>query len=105
MIAQYIEAVSHALSDLLDLLTRLALPLALCFGLVVLAGALTLAFQRDSAWLQRLDWRRYGANLFGYSALVLTLIIGWAALRATLPLAQQAIQWKESAEATANPVP
>jgi hypothetical protein len=105
MIEQYIESVSHVLGSVLDLFTRLALPLAVCLGLMALAGALTLAFQRDNAWLQRLDWRRYGANLFGVAVVGLIMVMGWAALSAIQPLAQQDIQWRESAEATANPVP
>src|SRR4051794_4971394 len=105
MIAQYIQAVCHALSDVLDLLTKLALPLAVCLGLVVVAVALAGVFQRDKAWSQRFEWRRYTADALGYAMVGLFVVPGWAALQTTHPLARLDMQWRESAEATANPVP
>lgn len=105
MITQYVEAVNRALGGVLDHLTRLALPLAICLGLITLAGALMFVFARDNLWLQRLDGRRYATRFFGSLIVSLLLVAGWAALRTTLPIVRQDIQWRDSAEATTNPVP
>src|SRR5207249_11349161 len=41
----------------------------------------------------------------GYTGLGLLVVAGWAVLAATRPLAREAIEWRESAEATAKPAP
>jgi hypothetical protein len=105
MIAHYIQAVCGVLGDVLDLLTKLAFPLAVCFGLIVLAAALTIAFQKDKTMSRQGQWRRHTAGAFGYAAVGLLVVAGWAALQTTQPLARLDIQWRESAEATMNPVP
>jgi hypothetical protein len=105
VIAQYIEAVCDALGGVLDLLTRLALPLAVCLGLLVLAGALLLTFHRDNPLPRELDWRRYSANTFDYVLVGILAVAGWAALRTTLPLARQDLQRREATESTVNPAP
>jgi hypothetical protein len=105
MIGSYVAAVSHALEGMLDILMRLAWPLAACLGLTMLAGALALAFGRETAWLQRLEGRRIAANVFGYAVVALMLAAGWAILRTVRPLAEEDLRWRESAEATTNPVP
>ncbi len=89
----------------LTLFTRLALPLALLLGLTVLAVGLTLALQRDAEWLKQMDWRRHSAFVFGTLGAMFVLVAGWTCLHTALSLAQQDIQWREAAEATANPVP
>jgi hypothetical protein len=103
MIAQYVEAVYRALSSVVDLFTRWAMPLAICVGLGVLAVALI--SRRGAGTLPRTDWRRLRADALGYTVVALLTVAGWAALRATLPLAREDIRWREAAEATTNPVP
>jgi hypothetical protein len=105
MIESYVSAVSQSLEGTLQQLMRLAWPLAVCLGLTLLAVALTLAFGRDTAWLRELNWRRYAANASGYTVMALFLVGGWAILRTIRPLAEEDLRWRESAEATANPVP
>lgn len=105
MIENYIDAVSRALGGLVNLFTRLALPAAVCLGLLAVAAAVILAFQRDSVWLQKIPWRRVLSNLIGCTVVWLFLAAGWAILKTVQPLAREDIQWRESAEATANPVP
>jgi hypothetical protein len=103
MIAQYVEAVYRALGSVVDLVTRLALPLAVCVGVVALAIILTA--QRTGASLPRTDWRRSSTHWLGFLAVGLIAVAGWAALRTMLPLAREDIRWREAAEATTNPVP
>jgi hypothetical protein len=105
MIEYYTQAVVQALEGLVTLFTRLAMPLAVLLGLATVAVGLTVALQRDSAWPQQADWRKNRANLFGILATMLVLVGGWTCLHTALTLAQQDIQWREAAEATANPVP
>ncbi|MCW3099488.1 MAG: hypothetical protein JWL77_5106 [Chthonomonadaceae bacterium] len=105
MIEYYTQAVVHALEGLITLFTRLAMPLAVLLGLAAVAVGLTVTLQRDSVWLQQADWRRNRANLFGILATMFVLVGGWTCLHTALTLAQQDIQWREAAEATANPVP
>jgi hypothetical protein len=105
MITPYVQAAGGALGGVLNLLTRLALPLSLLLGLAVVAGVCALVFGRDHAALQRIDWPRVIGRSGGYAAVGLLAVVGWAALGAALPLAREAIVWRESAEATANPVP
>jgi hypothetical protein len=105
MITQYVEAINHALGGVLNHLTRLALPLAICLGLMAVAGVLLFVFQRDRLWFQEWEGRRHVANALGGMVVSLVVVAGWAALRTTLPVARQDIEWRESAEATANPVP
>ncbi|MDQ3812529.1 MAG: hypothetical protein M3347_01105, partial [Armatimonadota bacterium] len=105
MIEHYLEAVRRALSGVVELLTQLALPLAIGLGLLLVAAIVTLILQRDNDWRPELPWRRQMAVACGYGVVGLFLVVAWAALRTTRPLAQQDIRWRESAEATANPVP
>jgi len=105
MIAQYILAVSRALTAVLDLVIKLAMPLSICAAALLLAGALVLAFQRDNQGLQKLEWRRKAGSALGYFAVALLVVASCAALRITRPLARMDMNWRESAEATANPVP
>jgi hypothetical protein len=105
MIEYYTQAVVQALEGLLTLFTRLAMPLAVLLGLAALAIGLTIALQRDSVWLKQADWRKYRVHLFVILGTVLVLVAGWTCLHTALALAQQDIQWREAAEATANPVP
>jgi len=105
MITPYVQAVGGALGGLVALLTRLALPLAVLFGLVAVAAACAFALSRNGAAIEWPDWRRSGSRTLGYAAVGLLAVTGWAALGATLPIARSAIEWKGSAEATSNPVP
>src|SRR5947199_10259355 len=103
MISPYVQAVCRALGMLVDFFVRLALPLSVGLGLAAVAGAVILALRRDSSWLERLDRRRYAANVLGYTAVALVVVASWAVLRTTQPLARQDIQWREAADATATP--
>lgn len=105
MIEYYTQAVAQALQGLLTLFTRLAMPLAILLGLATVAVGLTVALQRDSIRLTQADWGRYRTSLAGILGVVLVLVAGWTCLHTAFNLAQQDIQWRESAEATANPVP
>jgi hypothetical protein len=105
MIEYYTQGVVQAFESLLTIATRLAMPLAVLLGLAAVAVGLTVAFQRDSAWLKQEEWRSHRAALFGLLAVLIIFVAGWKCLHTALALAQQDIQWRESAEATANPVP
>jgi hypothetical protein len=105
MISQYVEAVSRALTGVLEQTSNFALPVAICVGLIVIAGALAFAFGRDSLKLPAWNGRRIALNAFGGSGILLLFVSGWAALRSTQPLAARAIDQRETAEAIANPTP
>lgn len=105
MIEYYTQGVVQALESLLTIFTRFAMPLAVLFGLTAVAVGLIVALQRDNAWLQQVGRRRPLAALFGVLGTMLVFIVGWKCLHTALLLAQQDIQWREAAEATANPVP
>jgi len=105
MITPYVQAVGGALGGVVALLTRLALPLAILFGLTAVAVTCAVVLSRNGVPSGWPDWRRSGSRSLGYLAVGLLAVIGWAALGAALPLARSAIQWKDSAEATTNPVP
>ncbi len=105
MIEYYTHAVVHALEGFLALFTRLSTPLAILMGLAAVAVGLILASHRENKWLNEANWRRHSAAGLGALCTVLVLIAGWTCLHTALSLAQQDIQWRASAEATANPVP
>jgi hypothetical protein len=105
VITQYVHAIYQALYQILELLIQVALPLALFLGLAVVALAVTVALRRDEQWLQGVDWVRLASRASGYVAVALLSVAAWSALRAAHSLARQDIRWRESAEATANPVP
>jgi hypothetical protein len=102
MIAVYTEAVYRALGSVLTLLVRLALPLAIGGGLIVLAAALIQAFGREP---ERCWSSRALTRTVAYGPVVLLIVASWGALSVILPTARTGIAWRESAEATANPVP
>lgn len=105
MIEYYTQGVVQAFETLLIVLTRLAMPLAVLLGLAAVAAGLTVALQRDSSWLRQMNWRKRQASLLGMVGAALVFITGWKCLHTALILAQQDIQWRQAAEATANPVP
>lgn len=105
MITPYVQAVGGALGGVLSLFTRLAMPLAVLLGLTAVATACFLIARRNSAPTTWPEWRGAGFRILGYLGVGLLAVVGWAALGATLPLARSAIEWKNSAEATTNPVP
>jgi hypothetical protein len=102
MIEHYLRAVSHALSDVLDVVVKLALPLAIALSCALLAGAFLAAQHKDAL---RPHWKRYAAQCAGYLVLALLTVIGWAALKMTQPLARMDMKWREAAEATTDSVP
>src|SRR5437879_2745940 len=105
MITQYVDAVYRSLQWALDLLARLALPAAILLGLAAVAAAVCYSLQRENGWLRGLDWRRSTLRGLGYAGAALLVIAGWAGLRTIHPLARRAVQRREAAEATTNPVP
>lgn len=105
VITQYVNAVYQALLGIVELLVQVALPLALLVGLAVVAIAVTAALRRDDPWLPSADLARFARKAAGYAAVVLLAIAAWSALRIAHSVVRQDLQWRESAEATANPVP
>ncbi len=105
MLEYYTQSVVHAYEGVLTLFIRLAMPLAVLFGLAAVAVGLMLALQQDGVGLKEANWRKYGAAGFGTLGILLVLVAGWTCLHTALALAQQDIQWREAAEATANPIP
>lgn len=102
MIEHYLRAVLHALHDVLVVVETLAVPMAVVFGLAILALALFMALRPNVSLLQ---WRGRAANAAGYGLLTLLVVVGWAALKTTQPLARMDMKWREAAEATTNSVP
>ena len=108
MIDAYLDAVLRALGGVLDLLVRLAMPLALGGAVAVAAFVLTAARRGGNgggaSLLPRVSGRQVRAAT-GYALVGLIGVAAWAGLRAVQPLARQAVRWEESAEATANASP
>lgn len=102
MIEHYIGSVLHALRDVLSVTEKLAMPLAVVFGLMALSVAVLVALRRDVPLSQ---WRMRGADVAGYVAVSLLAVVLWAALRTTQPLARMDMKWREAAESTLNSVP
>lgn len=100
MIQQYINAVLNAFGGVLGVVTRLALPLAIGAAVAVV-GLIWAVRQGNGMWGDGRRWR-VGA---GYALISLLAVAFWSALRVPLPIARKDLQWRESAEATANPVP
>src|SRR4051812_8269955 len=99
---QYLDAVFRSLGSAREVLTEWALPLAIAAAALVVAAALVLALRRDL--LQQLDLRSASARMGGAVLVSLVVIVCWAGLRAANPVAHQAIEWRNSAQATLNPV-
>ena len=102
MITPYVDAISQALNGVWD---RFTLPVALCVGLLILAGTFLIAFPRNTSRFSPLELRCYANIALGKAMVGVLLVTGWAALRTVLPLTRQAIHRRETAEATVNPVP
>ena len=98
----YLVAISGELHGALDLLTRLALPLSVGLGLLVLAA---IGFSRAPSRAPLLPLRRLAVPIVGYALVALIAVIGWAMLKTAAPRARREIAWRESTEATTNPVP
>ena len=101
----HVNAIRDALAAALDLFVRLALPLALLAGLALVALVLALTLAPARAALDTWDWRRACRAGGAYAGLALLLWGLWSALGAALPVVRTEVEWRESAEATRNPVP
>lgn len=99
---QYLDAVFRSVGNARELLTQWALPLAIATAALAIAAALVLALRRDL--LDQLDLRSASSRIGGAVLVSLVVIVCWAGLRAANPVAHQAIEWRNSAAATLNPV-
>ncbi len=102
MIQHYIASVARALVSVLDVVEKLAFPLALVFGLSIVALSLYVALHRDAT---PLSWRSVGSTSVGYLTVALLVIVSWAALRTTQSVARIDQKWRDTAEATTNSLP
>ena len=107
MIQNYINAVMQSLNSVLYLFVRLALPISLLLGLLVVAASVVFWNRRagnsDAAFPP--NGKQLAANTGGFLLAGLVLIACWSALHASLPIAKQTVDWREKAEATENPAP
>lgn len=99
---QYLDAVFRALTGIRELVTEWGVPLAIASAALVIGGAVLLALRRDA--LERIDVRAISTRVVGGAAAAVVVIVCWAGLKAANPVARQAIEWRDSAEATLNPV-
>ncbi|HZH98597.1 MAG TPA: hypothetical protein VEX38_06470, partial [Fimbriimonadaceae bacterium] len=105
MSTQIAEASKEALVGALELLSDLALPIALLLA-VLIARATALRLMDREAWEQSAsDQKAKVAKLTSYALAAVVVLTAWSALRMLAPLARQSIAWERSAEATANPSP
>lgn len=105
MIEHYVEAVRRALSGVLELLTQWQLPLSIVFGSLLVAGVLVVIFGRGQDEAGPIEWRKRAWELAAYVLVGVILVIGWAGLNATRPVAQIDIRWRAAADATQNLAP
>jgi hypothetical protein len=105
MLDSFIQSVVNLLGGIVALLVRLALPLALACGLVSLAVTVALIFGREKTALDGLSLRQAARRGAAWGVLALCVCVGWTILRAVPDVARREIEWRQSAEATANPTP
>lgn len=99
---QYLDAVFRSFTCAREVLTAWALPLAIAVAACAVAGAVLLAQRRDL--LEQLDLRSASARVGGALLVSFVIIVCWAGLRAANPVAHQAIEWRNAAAATLNPI-
>ncbi len=113
MIQAYQNAILQALTNALGLVLRLALPISILAGLLCIAVGAGLWNRRrateqgtnSDSWTPETVGKSFAARAGAVVLTGLVLTSCWAAVRQTLPLARQTASWRESAEATANPIP
>ncbi len=103
MAESYFEAVRQGLIGALELLVRLALPLGILLGLGLIAAVLAVKVNGQKTDGEAV--RAIATRVFSAVGLGLLMLCLWSGLREAQPLARDAIAWKDSAEATANPAP
>ena len=103
MSGAYVRAIQDSLGGFLNLLIRLALPLAILFGLAILALAIGYYLRRDSAAETMPLLKKAMSRLAGIALVGLTFVVCWAALSQTRMVTVGALQWKDDAEEVANP--
>jgi hypothetical protein len=103
MSGAYVRAIQDSLGGFLNLLVRLALPLAILFGLAILALAIGYYLRRDSAEESMPLLKKAMSRLAGIALVGLTFVVCWAALSQTRLITVEALQWKDEAEEVANP--
>ncbi len=103
MSGAYIRAIQNALGSFLSLVVKLALPLAIVFGLALVAAAVAYLFRKDES-KESLDvLRRSVGRLAGFGLVGLMFVVCWAALSQARAIAVDAFNWKDAAEEVANP--
>jgi hypothetical protein len=105
MSGAYLDAIRDGLSGVLNLLLRIALPLAIFLGLLI--GAAIVAYALKGTALT-IDWpavRRSAARVFAYIGVGLIVVCLWSGLKQVQPAARNNIEWKESSEAGDDPAP
>ncbi|HJP83190.1 MAG TPA: hypothetical protein VJ835_06750 [Fimbriimonadaceae bacterium] len=103
MSGAYVHAIQNSLSGFLNLLIRLSLPLAILFGLGIVALSVTYYIRRDSAEDGIQVLRAGFAKLAGLAFVGLAFVVCWSALSQTRKVTVDALNWKDASEEVANP--
>jgi hypothetical protein len=105
MIEQYIDSVGHAWASVVNLVVRLSLPLGIVLAAAIGSLAIVVAVGARSPQGRRFNVRKLGVDAASWTLIALLVITAWAALGAAHSLAEEDLRWRESKEATSNPVP
>lgn len=104
MISDYSGAVRAAMLDLLQLFFRLAMPLGILIGLAII-GFAAVYYRDPVAWRESAKARQSGiGKTVGYVGVAFVTYLGWSFLQQLQPVAQDKIDWQESAAATSKPL-
>src|SRR5215212_7016141 len=103
MSGAYVRAIQDSLAGFLNLLVRLALPLAILFGLAIVALALGFYLRRDTTEDSLPVFKKALGRLAGFALVSLTFVVCWSALRQTRPVTVDAFRWRDQSQEVSNP--
>ena len=101
MSERYFDSMRGGLASVLDLLLKLALPIAILVGLSIVAIAV-----KGSAWnLDSVSIRNTASRVLGFVLVGMVTVSVWSGLKQLQPAAKADLDWRSSAEASENPAP
>ncbi len=103
--ASYFDAIRDGLQGVLDLVIRIALPIGIFLGLLLAAAILIFALKGGTSGIDWAAVRKVANKTLEFLGIGLLVVCLWSGLKEAQPKAREDIEWRESAEASANPAP